>query len=429
MGPCGVDQRRVHRRGWTCSAITKSIDQVTVGFWDKFYQGSFGRFQFGVQYSYTESFATVVGASEITAALSEDQRVERAAIAKELETIRANLSARPRKAYCVSPRAAGVEHVQIRGNPSQEGAVVSAGGVASIKGPIADFGIAPEAPEGERRRRLAAWITDARNPLFARVVVNRLWQAHFGNGLVDASSDLGFNGGRPSHPELLDWLAAEVAERGWSLKAMHRLIVTSDAYRRSSRSDAGARAKDAGGRLLWRKPPRRLEAEMVRDAMLAVSGKLDDRLGGASFRDVEVVKVPGTPAVLYKAVEPGAPGLDRRTLYRAWARGGRSALLDAFDCPDPSTTAPRRAVTTTPLQALSLMNNALVLHLADAFADRLGRDAGPDPGKRADRAYRLAFGRDPDADERAEAIRVVERFGAPTLARAIFNSNEFLYVD
>ena len=156
---------------------------------------------------------------------------------------------------------------------------------------------------------------------------------------------------------------------------------------------------------------------------------LDPRLGGPSFRDQDIVKAPGTPAVLYAAVDPRTPGLNRRTLFRAWARGGRSPLLDAFDCPDPSTTAPRRAVTTTPLQALSLMNNALVLYLSDAFAARLAREAGPDAGRQVERAYRLAFGRGPEADERAWAESVVERFGAATLARAIFNSNEFLYLD
>ncbi len=168
---------------------------------------------------------------------------------------------------------------------------------------------------------------------------------------------------------------------------------------------------------------------MVRDAMLAVSGVLDDKLGGPSFRDRDIVKAAGTPAVLYAAVDPRTRGLDRRTLFRAWARGGRSPLLDAFDCPDPSTTAPRRAVTTTPLQALSLMNNALVLYLCDAFAARLAREAGPDCGRQVERAYRLAFGRAPEVDERAWAESVVRRFGAATLARAIYNSNEFLYLD
>jgi hypothetical protein len=210
---------------------------------------------------------------------------------------------------------------------------------------------------------------------------------------------------------------------------MHRLIVTSSTYRQSSRLDPAAMKRDSGDRLLWRKAPARLEAEMVRDAMLAISGRLDRSLAGPSFFDRDISKAPGTSIVINVEADPSKPGLDRRTLYRAWARGGRSGLLDTFDCPDPSTTAPRRAITTTPLQALALMNNALVLHLSDVFAARLLRDAGADVGPQVDRAYRLAFGRPPGPAERERAVRLVERFGASTLARVLFNSNEFLYVD
>ena len=168
---------------------------------------------------------------------------------------------------------------------------------------------------------------------------------------------------------------------------------------------------------------------MVRDAMLATAGVLNLATGGPSFRDHEARKAPGTPTILYVPADPATPGLNRRTLYRAWARGGRSTFLDAFDCPDPSTTAPRRAATTTPLQALTLMNNAMVLHLSDAFATRLVREAGPDAEAQVTLAYRLALGRPPEADELAEASGVVGRFGAAALARAIFNSNEFIYLD
>ena len=177
------------------------------------------------------------------------------------------------------------KRIQIRGNPGQPGEAVAAGGIGALTGPGPRFGLAPDAPEAERRIRLAGWITDATNPLFARVIVNRLWLAHFGSGLVETGSDFGFNGGVPSHPELLDWLASELSRRGWSHKAMHRLIVTSSAYRRSSRPDPEGLSKDAGGRLLWRKQPTRLEAEMVRDAMLATAGVLDLATGGPSFRD------------------------------------------------------------------------------------------------------------------------------------------------
>ena len=214
------------------------------------------------------------------------------------------IAKRKRKAYVVVPRPAGVTHVEIRGNPNQPGDVVTAGGISSVTGVSPDFGLRPDTPEEERRTRLAAWVSNARNPLFSRVLVNRLWQAHFGTGLVETPSDLGFNGGKPSHPELLDWLASELVDRGFSLKAMHRLIVNSAAYRQSSRSSPAGLRIDAGNRLLWRKAPARLEAEMVRDAMLAVSGRIDLSLGGPSFHDQEIVPSPGTRAVLYAAVDP-----------------------------------------------------------------------------------------------------------------------------
>ena len=272
-------------------------------------------------------------------------------------------------------------------------------------------------------------MTAADNPLFARVIVNRLWQAHFGEGLVAAPSDFGFNGGQPSHPELLDFLASELIRRDWSLKAIQRRIVTSAAYRQSSRPDADALAIDASDRLLWRHAPRRLEAEMIRDAMLSVSGSLDPRLGGPGFFDHTPTKATGTAAILYVPVDPTATaGLDRRTLYRAWPRGGRSTLLDGLDCPDPSTTAPRRAVTITPLQALSLWNGALSLHLADRFADRLIREAGDDPTRQVERAFQLAYGRPPTPDERTRSAELVARFGAAALARVLFNSSEFLFL-
>jgi hypothetical protein len=379
--------------------------------------------------SSARTFGDYIEPAKLFAALPSETHVECERLRREADRLRTKLASNSHKTYAVTPREADVTHIQLRGNPGQPGTVVSAGGVAAIVGLNADFGLSPDAPEAKRRIRLAGWITDPQNPLFSRVIVNRLWQAHFGAGLVETPSDFGFNGGQPSHPALLDWLASEIVARGWSLKAMHRLIVTSSAYRQSSRPDREALKKDAGDRLVWRKAPFRLEAEMVRDAMLAVSGTLDTKLGGPSFRDHEIDKAPGTPAILYKSVDPSKPGLNRRTLFRAWARGGRSTFLDAFDCPDPSTTAPRRAVTTTPLQALAMMNNALVLYLSDAFAARLKNEVGSSPQNQVDLAYRYAFGRLPDADEREVALRVVKQFGGSTLARAIFNSNEFLYID
>ena len=213
---------------------------------------------------------------------------------------------------------------------------------------------------------------------------------------------------------------------------MHRLIVTSAAYRQSSRPRPGrpSGATPATGssgarpRRGWR--PRWSATRCSPSRARSTPGSA----GRASATSRRRRRPPGRQPSSTTPVEPDGPGFDRRTLYRTWARGGRSAFLDAFDCPDPSTTAPRRPVTTTPLQALALLNNALVLHLADAFADRLAREAGDDPGRQVDRAYRLAFGRAPDA-RRARAGRRGSSSGSarPTLARAIFNSNEFLYVD
>jgi hypothetical protein len=365
----------------------------------------------------------------IAGALTEAARRDRQALIEQIARLRMTADT-PRRAYVVTPRPpAAATRVEIRGNPGQPGDVVAPGGIASIVGSHADFGLPADSPESERRIKLARWVADQANPLFSRVIVNRLWQAHFGAGLVESPSDFGFNGGKPSHPELLDWLANVLIDAGFSLKSMHRLIVTSASYRESSRIDPAARKVDAGDRLLWRKAPVRLEAEMVRDAILAVSGKIELSLAGPSFRDYEVVQSVGTPAVLYSPVDPAKPGLNRRTLYRAWARGGRSSLLDIFDCPDPSTTAPRRAVTTTPLQALSLLNNALVLYHSEAAADRLAREAGPDVETQVDRAYRLALCRPPEPAERDAAARIVREYGLRTLARVIFNCNEFLYID
>jgi hypothetical protein len=370
-----------------------------------------------------------VGPDVIAARLPEGRRAPYVELLAAVRAQRELLARLPAKAYAVMPRQPEVAHVLLRGDPARPAAVVTAGGVRAVAGPGADFGLPPDAPEAECRRRLAAWVTDPKNPLFARVIVNRLWHHHFGVGLVDTPNDFGFNGGRPSHPELLDWLAAELAAGGWRLKHLHRLIVTSAAYRQGAAWGAKAARVDAGNRLLWRKAPRRLEAEAVRDAALCVAGRLNLRMGGPGFQDLRQVRAPGTNAVLYLPADGDGEGLRRRSLYRVWSRGGRDRLLDAFDCPDPSATAPSRAVTTTPLQALAMLNNALILRTARDFAGRLEREAGGDVGRQVRRAYLLAYGRPPNAEEADLAARVVRAHGLAVLTRAIFNSNEFLYVD
>jgi hypothetical protein len=286
--------------------------------------------------------------------------------------------------------------------------------------------LAPEAPEAARRAKLAEWITSPDNPLTARVIVNRLWQYHFGVGLVETPNDFGFNGGRPSHPELLDWLAAELIRQNWSLKALHRQIVLSSAYRRSAAPQPQAEKVDAANRLLWRKSPLRLEAEILRDAILTVAGQLNPAMGGPGYRDFRTFT---NNSQFYEVYDAEGFLYQRRSLYRTVIRSGTSPLMDAFDCPDPSTIAPARAVTTTPLQALALLNDSFVLRMCDRFAERLRAEAGDESSSQVERAYRLALARPPRPDEVAEARTFVAKHGLPAFCRVLFNSNEFLYID
>ena len=330
-----------------------------------------------------------------------------------------------KQVYAVAPKKPGIVHVLNRGNPNEPREVVAPAGVRALQGPNADFGLNEDAPDSERRIRLASWITAQNNPLFARVIANRLWHYHFGRGLVANPSDFGLQGGMPSHPELLDWLAAEIAERGWSLKALHRLILTSASYRQSSTLKSEALRQDSDNRLLWRKSPTRLEAEALRDAILQVSGQWNRSMRGPGYYDFTTY-VHNTQ--FYTMIDPVGPSFNRRSLYRTWVRSARSPFLDAFDCPDPSVTAPKRAQTTTPLQSLSLMNSAFVLRMADHFADRVQAQAGNATRPQVKRAFALVYGREPDANELADSARLVERHGLAALCRVLFNSNEFLYV-
>lgn len=328
--------------------------------------------------------------------------------------------------YAVTPRQPEPTHVLRRGDTRQPGEMVAAGGVKAVASPRADFGLPPDAPESMRRIKLAAWIASPENPLTGRVIVNRLWQYHFGVGLVDTPNDFGFNGGRPSHPELLDWLAAELTRNRWSLKHVHRTIVLSAAYRQAATFQADAARLDAGNLLLWRKTPLRLEAEELRDAVLTVSGELNRTVGGPGYQDFRTFT---NNSQFYEVFDAEGFAFQRRSLYRTCIRSGTSPLLDVLDCPDPSATAPTRAVTTTPLQALALMNDSFMLRMADRFAERLRTESGTDVSAQVDRAYRLAFARAARPDERAMAAEFVSQYGLAALCRVIFNANEFLYVE
>ena len=328
--------------------------------------------------------------------------------------------------YAVTPQTPGVTHVLTARQSGSAGCRRDAGGDRGPRGAPDGFGLSADAPDADRRTRLADWITDEQQPLFARVMVNRLWHHHFGAGLVDTPNDFGFNGGRPSHPELLDYLASELIRGGWRLKRLHRLIVTSATYRQSSRYDDQAAGVDADNRLLWRKSPVRLEAESLRDAMLTVAGQLNPQMGGPGYRDFTTY-VHNTQ--FYSMLDPVGYEFQRRTVYRTWIRSGRSGLLDVFDCPDPSTKTPRRAVTVTPLQALALSNNSFVLRMSEQFAQRLRREAGEVVAGQVRRACELCYARCPDEAELAALVPFAAEHGPAELCRVLLNSNEFLYVD
>ncbi len=370
-----------------------------------------------------------VSEAEILKDLSAEQRVQRQELAAQVQRVASAIERRRADlvttVYAVVPQQPGPTHLLIRGNVGDLGEPTPPAGIASL--PAAEWQLGQDAPEGQRRLRLAQWITDPKNPLLARVMVNRLWHYHFGAGLVETPNDFGFNGARPSHPELLDWLAAELNEKKWSLKTLHREILLSAAYRQASRPRAEARRIDANNRLLWCRSPQRLEAETVRDAMLAVCGKLDRTVGGRGYQDFKSYFFKGTQ--FYDPLEQVGPAFYRRSIYRMGARGGRSPFLDTFDCPDPSTTTPRRAVTTTPLQALTLLNNAFVLHTSEAFAERLRAEAGADVERQIRRAYELAYNRSANDREIALVRPFVAKHGLAALCRVIFNSNEFIYLE
>ena len=282
--------------------------------------------------------------------------------------------------------------------------------------------------EGARRLALANWIVDRRHPLTWRTMANRIWLQHFGQGIVTTPNDFGRMGATPTHPELLDWLAVRLRDDD-SMKLLHRRIVTSAAYGRSSRATEAGLSADAQGQWLWRYPIRRLDAESFRDALLSVSGALDRRMGGPSVR--EFVQRPGihvTPIVDYAAMPIEDPAHRRRAVYRFVFRTIPDPLLDALDCPDASQLTPQRNESLTAVQALATMNGRQTAIAAERLAERLERESNDD-AQRVDLALRLLFGRTASEDERASIAAFARRYGWIETSRVLLNANEFLFVD
>jgi hypothetical protein len=315
----------------------------------------------------------------------------------------------------------GATHRLHRGDPLLKRETVSPGTLALFQ-PLV---LSTNAPERDRRLALADWIARSDNPLTARVMVNRVWQHQFGVGLVNTPNDFGKNGAKPSHPELLDWLASDLIEHGWSLKHLQRRILSSATWRQSGLPRPQALAVDAGSRLLWRFPPRRIEAEGIRDSILAVSGNLDRARGGPSFYLHEVDR---ENVYHYHPKEAFGPADTRRMVYAFKVRMEQDGIFGAFDCPDGSLVMPRRSVSTTPLQALNLFNSRFILDQSRTFADRLRREAGDQPESQVRAAWQLAFNRTPQPAEADEAMAFVRTEGLQAFCRGVLNANEFLFI-
>ena len=318
--------------------------------------------------------------------------------------------------------------VLARGDIDRPQEMVGPGALSCIAGLPARFDLPPGVPESARRAALADWLVAPSNPLTWRSIANRVWQWHFGRGLCDTPNDFGRMGSPPSHPELLDWLACEVRDAG-SLHRLHRLICTSRAYRRASTCTAEAFAADPDDRLLARMPRHRLDAEGFFDGVLLASDLLDDTRGGPGV--ARFTQRPGaqlTPILDYDAYDLASPGANRRGIYRVVWRGIPDPLFDALDFPDLGLLAPTRPFSASALQALVLANNRFVLHAAAALAARAEAETG-DVAGRVRFMVRRVWLRDPAGDETDELVALADRHGLAAVARALFNADEFLFVD
>lgn len=337
---------------------------------------------------------------------------------RKLETQQRELR-KPKLVYAGIFRDPDLTHVLMRGDPEQPG--------REIKCRVPEFfaasGNPAEPSEAQRRLRLASWITSEGNPLTARVMVNRIWQYHFGNGIVSTPSDLGINGAQPSHPELLDWLATEFIQSGWSIKHVHKLILTSQTWQQSSQVRSRAQAIDGDCRLLWRYPSRRLEAEAIRDSLLLVTGELNVQMGGTGF---DFFKTRGGLDGFPPVQEFDAGGY-RRMIYAHKIRMERVPTFGAFDCPDAGQPAPKRSDSTTAIQALNLFNSPFVARRAMILAEKIEADSLT-PDESVNQTFEQILGRSPTPKERQATIPIVKEHGLATLCRVLFNSNEFLMI-
>jgi len=320
--------------------------------------------------------------------------------------------------------ARGPFSVFVGGNPQKKGAKVVPSGISTLDATTPAYQLPPQCDEATRRLALANWITRPENPLTPRVLANRIWEYHFGTGIVSTPNDFGFMGGRPSNLELLDFLASELKKDGWKIKALHRLIMTSKTYRQASTWRADGAKADGDSRLLWRFPRRRLSAEEIRDTLLQVSGKLNPEMGGPGFRLYHFMQ---DNVCTYAPLDKYGPETYRRAVYHQNARASVVDLLTEFDQADCAFSVPKRVQTTSPLQALTLLNHSFTLDMAGAFAARLAEEDTVE--SQVVRAFQIAYQRAPDDAERKASAAAVRVSGLRAFCRALLNSSELVYLD
>jgi hypothetical protein len=388
----------------------------------------------------------------VVAALTDEERKALADAGRDLVTVARDLAALPPQhaAYVgavhtgTGPfRGTGPDggkprsiHVLPRGDVTRPGKEVGPGALSVFPELPSRFRLPPGHPEGERRAALARYLSDPKSALTWRSIVNRVWRYHFGRGIVESPNDFGRMGQLPTHPELLDWLAADFRDGGQSLKALHRLMVTSATYRQSSsplspggRGVGGEGEKtDADNAYYWRMNRRKLEAEAIRDATLAVSGRLDRRMGGPGFQDFVIEKPEHSPHYEYNKHDADDPRSHRRAVYRFLVRSQQEPFMVALDCADPSMRVDRRNESLSALQALALLNNDFVTTMAKHCAERLRRDGG-DLRAQVSRGVYEALGRPPTAEEAEALTAYARKHGLANVCRVLFNLNEFVFVD
>jgi hypothetical protein len=316
-------------------------------------------------------------------------------------------------------------YVQLGGDPMKPTKVVLPSSLNVLNQVTHPYELPIDAPESQRRLELAKWIASDSNPLTARVLANRVWQYHFGTGIVDTPSDFGFLGSQPTHPVLLDFLASKLISYEWRLKPLHREILLSQTYLQSSSFRESAASLDKDARLLWRFPPRRLSAEELRDTILMAAGKLQlEPAGGPGFR---LYRFTQNNVCTYFPLDVHGPETYRRSVYHQNARASVVDVLSEFDLPDNAFAAPKRSNTTTPMQALTMLNHSFTIDMANALSDRCRNQPNPEAAITA--TYRTVYQRPPTEVELALASDFVAINGLEYFCRVLLNTNELIYID